>query len=254
MTIDDDSPAPVPDWILTFGDMMSLLLTFFIMLVSMSEMKSQEKFNAMADSMRQQFGLDVTSTNLVPGWAKPRDSKLSKVVAAGRARKAEAVPGERLFRPIASEQESFRIVRAGNQIDMRGAVYFSDSSAALTDQAKQDLQVIAFDISGKSHKIEIRGHCAAQSTADRAVFADQWRLANERSLNTMHFLVDQLKIDPRRVRISAAAANEPIHVGSDPTKLRQNDRVDIYLLDEIVVDISATAVERKRRSTDGERL
>ena len=37
---EDEAPG-VPEWVVTYGDMMSLLLTFFIMLVSMSELKEE---------------------------------------------------------------------------------------------------------------------------------------------------------------------------------------------------------------------
>ncbi|MFN0196532.1 MAG: flagellar motor protein MotB, partial [Planctomycetaceae bacterium] len=52
-TPEDDAPAGAPEWVVTYGDMMSLLLTFYIMLVSMSEMKdnSNGKLRAMMDSM-----------------------------------------------------------------------------------------------------------------------------------------------------------------------------------------------------------
>ena len=36
---EEDSVPGVPEWVVTYGDMMSLLLTFFIMLVSMSQLK-----------------------------------------------------------------------------------------------------------------------------------------------------------------------------------------------------------------------
>ena len=36
---ENDSSPGVPEWVVTYGDMMSLLLTFFIMLVSLSELK-----------------------------------------------------------------------------------------------------------------------------------------------------------------------------------------------------------------------
>ena len=39
MLIEEEPSAGVPEWVVTFGDMMSLLLTFFIMLVSMSEIR-----------------------------------------------------------------------------------------------------------------------------------------------------------------------------------------------------------------------
>ncbi len=45
-----------PAWVVTYGDMMSLLLTFFIILVSMSELKQDHKFQRVMKSVRQAFG------------------------------------------------------------------------------------------------------------------------------------------------------------------------------------------------------
>jgi hypothetical protein len=49
------SGGGVPEWVVTFGDMMSLLLTFFIMLVSFSELKSEEKYQALMDALQRQY-------------------------------------------------------------------------------------------------------------------------------------------------------------------------------------------------------
>ena len=56
MAIEEEAGPGIPEWVVTFGDMMSLLLTFFIMLVSMSELKEDERYQAMVESFRQQFG------------------------------------------------------------------------------------------------------------------------------------------------------------------------------------------------------
>ena len=47
MAIEEDPPAGVPEWVVTYGDMMSLLLTFFIMLVSMSKIKEEGTMRAL---------------------------------------------------------------------------------------------------------------------------------------------------------------------------------------------------------------
>ena len=44
MDQEDDGGGGIPEWVVTFGDMMSLLLTFFIMLVSLSEIKEEQKY------------------------------------------------------------------------------------------------------------------------------------------------------------------------------------------------------------------
>ena len=66
----------IPEWVVTFGDMMSLLLTFFIMLVSMSEIKQEERFQAMVESFREQFGHDRSVESLIPGQIRARNHSL----------------------------------------------------------------------------------------------------------------------------------------------------------------------------------
>ncbi len=56
----EEEAAPgVPEWLVTFGDMMSLLLTFFIMLFSMSEMKQEQKYQAVMEALHQMIFSDV---------------------------------------------------------------------------------------------------------------------------------------------------------------------------------------------------
>ncbi|MFP6677633.1 MAG: flagellar motor protein MotB [Pirellulaceae bacterium] len=54
---DDDDALSIPEWVVTFGDMMSLLLTFFIMLVSLSELKEEDQYQALVQSMQKEIWL-----------------------------------------------------------------------------------------------------------------------------------------------------------------------------------------------------
>ncbi|MFT4928563.1 MAG: chemotaxis protein MotB [Phenylobacterium sp.] len=53
---DDNKPAGLPGWMATFADMMALLMCFFVLLLSYSEMDAQ-KFKRIAGAMRQAFGV-----------------------------------------------------------------------------------------------------------------------------------------------------------------------------------------------------
>jgi len=48
-------PKGAPGWVVTFGDMMSLLLTFFVLLFTYSQLDA-EKYKALAGSLREAFG------------------------------------------------------------------------------------------------------------------------------------------------------------------------------------------------------
>lgn len=81
----------VPPWMVTFGDMMSLLLTFFIMLASFSELKSEEKYQALSDVFRDQFGRGDSQTKRLPGQLRPRNSALSKMATASRLKRTKGM-------------------------------------------------------------------------------------------------------------------------------------------------------------------
>ena len=52
----DEPRAGAPDWMVTFADLMSLLLTFFVLLLSFSSMEVS-KFNTLSGAIRSSFGL-----------------------------------------------------------------------------------------------------------------------------------------------------------------------------------------------------
>ena len=84
---EEESGGGIPEWVVTFGDMMSLLLTFFIMLVSLSEIKQEEKYQAMVDSFRRQFGHASAIESFVPGPLKPRNSNKEMNESSGHGEK-----------------------------------------------------------------------------------------------------------------------------------------------------------------------
>ena len=51
-------PEGAPAWVVTYGDMMSLLLTFFSLLVALSEIKTEQKWRAIVDEVHRAFGRD----------------------------------------------------------------------------------------------------------------------------------------------------------------------------------------------------
>ncbi len=57
-------PAGSPAWMATFGDMMSLLLTFFVLIVSFSSMQ-ESKFEQAAESLKEAFGVMAKPQNVI---------------------------------------------------------------------------------------------------------------------------------------------------------------------------------------------
>jgi chemotaxis protein MotB len=236
----EEEPEPgIPEWVVTFGDMMSLLLTFFIMLVSMSEMKQDKKFQAVAEALREQVGHEMSAETLIPGDFRPRNSNMEWNATTGRAKKKDTANGGQEVKAVTGENERVQIIRPGDDSSIGGQIFFGEHSIQLTKQNKQALVRVIEQIAGKPQKIEIRGHATRRPVDPKSGFRDIWDLAEARARSTMDFMIEQ-GIDPGRVRLGNAGAEEPLYNGVDPERLKRNARVQILMWDEKVQDLDGS--------------
>lgn len=247
--LEDEEQAGIPEWVVTFGDMMSLLLTFFIMLVSMSEVKQQERFQAMAESFRRRFGHETATLSLIPGRNRPRNSMVDKLAVLGRARRVDTMSGGDKVKAPVGENPRVKSIRKGEQTTFGGVVYFEEGAAELTEEHKRTLQATAQEIGGKPQVVEIRGHTSTRPLSPDSPYDDHWALAYGRCRAVMQFLI-KLGISPGRLRIIQSAYNEPVHSGVDPRLRKENPRVEVVITDELAQELAGTAEERQRRFSD----
>ncbi len=245
--MEDDPPMGVPEWVVTFGDMMSLLLTFFIMLVSMSEMKKDEKFQAMVESLRQRFGHDLSVNSLSPGNMKSRPSAGRVMSTMGRAKKFDTHKGGAPTEAPVGDNERVRIVRPGESTAIGTVVFFKDGKVDLDADGKSALDIEIHQMLGKPQKIEIRGHTSQQLGSRSSDPSEAMDLAYKRSRAVMKYLSEKHKIPPERLRLSTAGAWEPMHVSSDSAKAKLNPRVEVFLLEETVDKLAGTKEERAEK-------
>jgi chemotaxis protein MotB len=101
---EDERQPSAPAWALPYGDLMSLLLACFVLLVSMGEIRQDKKFQAMADSLQQRFGQGCAAdggspqygTNHSAGAALGRTRRLEAIEAIGRVRPPQSDANDRL--------------------------------------------------------------------------------------------------------------------------------------------------------------
>lgn len=250
MADDGGGGGGVPEWVVTFGDMMSLLLTFFIMLVSFSEMKSEEKYQALMDAFQQQFGYHQSKTSVIPGEVRARSSTLSKIASLGRARRTDTMRGGAKIQAPVGDNNQVTSIRTGKKTAIGTVLYFQEDQVELDESQRLALQQQVEQLQGKPQKIEVRGHTSNRPPDATARLRDNWDLSFERCRRVVDHLTKELKIDPRRIRMSEAGANEPLHIGTDASKLQRNPRVEIYLLDELMTDTVGTEQEQRGRLVD----
>jgi chemotaxis protein MotB len=247
--VEEETQAGIPEWVVTYGDMMSLLLTFFIMLCSLSEIKQQEQYQAIAESIRRRFGYETSILSMVPGRSRPRNAATEKLATLGRARRENTMNGGDKVKAPVGDYARVQSIRQGEEATRGGVVYFDQDSANLTEEDKQILRATAEVIGGKPQKVEIRGHTSTRPLSPDSPYQDHWDLAYDRCRKVTEFLIG-LGIQSKRIRIAVAADNEPLHSGTDPQLQKENARVEVFMLNELAQELEATPEEREQRFSD----
>ena len=241
---DEPDEIGIPEWVVTFGDMMSLLLTFFIMLVSLSEIKEEETYQALVDSMQRQFGYSRTLDSLTPGESRPRVTAFTSIATTGRAKRKDTASGGVPQKAPSGEDPQVRIVRPGQMTAVGSVVFFDLGSAVISPSAIKVIRKLAAQLRGKPHKIEVRGHVSAEFAARTAGTDEAMLLAFKRAASVRSMLVDDEGLNPARFRVSSAADSEPMSRTGRSGVIARNPRVEVFMLDETVEDLHGTADER----------
>ncbi|MEM9827700.1 MAG: flagellar motor protein MotB [Planctomycetota bacterium] len=242
---DEPEEIGIPEWVVTFGDMMSLLLTFFIMLVSLSEIKEEETYQALVDSIQQRFGYAKSLDSLSPGDSRPRTSAFNTLATVGRAKRKDTASGGVPQKAPTGEDPMVRIVRPGSMTAVGSVVFFELASPSIDAEGRKVLASLAEQLRGKPQKIEVRGHVSSQYAARVGGTGNAVMLGIQRAEAVRELLVEKHNLDPRRFRISSAADSEPMSRDGRAGKVAQNPRVEVFMLDETVEDLSGTSDERR---------
>jgi len=232
MAVEEDPPPGVPEWVVTYGDMMSLLLTFFIMLVSMSEMKDSGKMRAALDAIREVFGNEPAAMG-APGRSLQSTSVLSKLSSLSNLSLGGMKEFARKNRGPAGKHSPVKRIREGTVVTLGGVAMFEPFKADISEELKQNLDVIAKVLQKRSRRIEVRGHAAPVDLPPDSPYRDSFDLSFARADAVANYLISK-EIRPERILVSAAGDNEPRSLQRSPEQQALNRRVDVYLIDSYI--------------------
>lgn len=237
MPLPEDPPRGAPLWCVSYGDMMSLLLGFFILLYALAGTKKEKDFDEFAAAMQRQFGYRREASTWFPGPHKTFGPRVEQQGGGG----TEAAGDDGGQRPTGADTPPTRLlIPAGSDSRLGVVVLFPEGSSELPSNQLPELQAFADEVRGKRQKIEIRGHASGKPPAAGTSHRDAWDLAYQRSYATMQFLVRQAGIDPERLRLSTAGPNERFAPVEGLNAEAARSRVEVFLLDEMVDDRQET--------------
>ncbi len=223
-------------WLLTYADMITLLMAFFIMMYSMSVLNLQ-KFREVAFSIRSGFGGPVEGGPGMLNFPQRKDSLTPNLGDISESSGPGALPGvaqemERYIREHGlSQMVRMRVEERGLVVSLvTDQVLFDIGRAQLRPRAKQILQKVAQLLRDLPNDIAVEGH-----TCDLPIrtpqFPSNWELSTARATTVVRFLIEQAGIAPRRVSASGYADSRPLVRNDSEAHRTYNRRVDIVILD-----------------------
>jgi len=246
-----EAPKGAPDWMVTYGDAMTLLLCFFVIIVSMSEIKKDQRFQQVTESLRQAFGGYKGAVGAVPIENVPTNSLLIRLLELD-------VPVHTDKRGDSDEEgihgRKIRVtnVRDGIEVVVGGRITFERFSATMLPEGRQLIAKAAERIKGYNTKILVRGHTTREPLPADSLYSDTRDLAYARA----KAVADELKrngVRSERLTLVAVGDAEPL-VRQAYTEDRRalNRRVEILVTEDLVEDYAgSTQAEELKESSYG---
>ena len=224
-----DTPAEgAPEWALTFGDMMSLLLCFFILMFSMSEIKL-DKFMQAAESMRAGFGQSESPTQEVQGQGSPTMEATTLIISKDeidqqldliRAKLEEFVKKHGLENTLKVNQDE-----NGVTLSIQDVVLFDVASAEIRAASLWIMDKLSELVTEINTKLIVIGH-TDNLPINTVEFPSNWELSAARAARVTRVLVDK-GIDPARIHVEGYAEYKPIADNNTWEGRAANRRVEL---------------------------
>ena len=252
-------------WLLTYSDMITLLMIFFIIMFAMSNV-NQVKYEQLAESLSGSMGEGASifsgSAGVIPGDGGNNVIDIGRPDGNGSGSNDQepsgTSDGEATPTPTSAASGSLEtekdmeelqgdinqvledmdvgmnagthMIEKGLTVTFTNDIFFDSGKDVLKDEMKEGLSKIARLLNRVDNKIIIEGHTDNIPLSDTNKYTSNWQLSAARAANVVEYLVDHEKIDG--TRISAVGYGEYSPVASNDTAegRRQNRRVDIIIL------------------------
>jgi chemotaxis protein MotB len=216
-------------WIITFNDLMTLLLVFFVLLFTMGSIEAR-KLEVFKNGLQSGLGVleegkkvevsVATRTDLhVPG-----SNQIEKEMAIDSSKIKESIEELKREEGIGAE-----VTEEGVVIRLEESVLFDSGIADINPDAFPVLERLAEIISDIPNPVRIEGHTDNIPIHTRK-FPSNWELSTARAINVIKYLANIKGIAPERLAGAGYGEVRPLVSNDTPENRAINRRVEVILV------------------------
>lgn len=220
-----DCPKCLPGWLVQFGDLMSLLLCFFILLLSMATMdkkKVEEYFEIMRRSMGFLEGAQDTAESEKESLSQYHADKSESGSGDDVGQDTESADVSQLIEEVTQEfndisdkdNQEIELTFKGNNeftLDIPSVLLFEEGEYILGNpNAKRFITKVAkiLRTMPQEFDIEVAGHTGSNYLRSDGIPRDSWDISALRAIEVVKELIKN-KIDPATLKVSAFGSYRP---------------------------------------------
>lgn len=232
----EEEQSGAPEYMMTYGDMMTLLLCFFVLLFAFSEIDAK-KFQAIMESFQGSAGIlrggksleidqyisnSLSEKNTTTSINELEDLKTLKKIV-------EAYLNENNL----DNQILVQLEDRGLLLRFKENVLFDSGKAILKSESKTTLRFLANLLKRKEFAekfIRVEGHTDSDPIIRSTKYPTNWELSSIRAANVVRFFIEETNMNPERLSVSGYSKYHPVAPNDTPENKAKNRRVDIVIL------------------------
>ncbi|MEL6348719.1 MAG: flagellar motor protein MotB [Myxococcota bacterium] len=213
-----EAPAGAPLWMVTYSDMVTLLLTFFVMLLAMANFEDTSQVDAVMGSIRFALGSGSQPKDGVGPDTKSHEFEMNKTTMD----KVGTSLRDSLSKHLSDQ--AIQMTKTPNELrlQLNDRILFAPGSAEINPAAYQMLRDIGEALKGQSVSVEVEGHTDATGATE-----DNWRVSSERALAVLFELQQRSELGGQFLQANAMGEYHPADLEGGSSEW--NRRVELVI-------------------------
>lgn len=212
-------------WLLTYADLITLLLAFFIVMYSMSQIDAK-KFGRIASALN---GALKGGESIINRGSRVPQTKGHGLLKLGDLRMINLKIKEKFSKLGRREEVQVEMTERGLVVHIMESALFKEGSAKLEYKAYDVLRLIYDEIKGLPNHIRIEGH-----TDDRDIntglFPSNWELSTSRATQVVRYFIENFNVPPEKISALGYGQYRPTKPNNSIVNRAKNRRVDVVVL------------------------
>ncbi len=240
----EEGKKGLDEWMGTYGDMVTLLLCFFVLLYAMSTVDVSKfqavaaSFSKMTISIVQSGGSDGIMEMLGNGIIQMPVVKTQSIIDNKKSQQESQKEMKQMssdFKTYFAENNlqdhiEMKVTEDSITLNFKDGILFDVGKANIRQEALSILDMVATELlKFPENAIVIEGHTDSDPIST-PLFPSNWHLSSYRAINVGIFFQNDKGIDPSRISTSGMGEFRPVAPNDTPENKAKNRRVEIKIM------------------------